>query len=119
MILAHTTESIIQLRLPASIDQISSFHPIVNIRDTFDFITELNLLSVTVLPDFSAISNFSNILQKSNSNPNSDPILQLLTSGDQNTVGQLVISISQVFNELNSQNMKIAVMSKYFFVEFD
>ena len=103
MMLARTSESICQLRLPASIDPSSRFHLIVQIRDAFDCVTEFNLSSVPVLSNHSIIENFVNNLQGSNNN--TDPIITLLTSEDQNTVEQMITSISQVFNEMNDQSV--------------
>jgi hypothetical protein len=117
MMLAHTTESIVQLRLPASIDPTSILHIVVFIRDRFDCIHEFQLPSVTVLRDISTTEKFIDILQKPYNNSDNDIILQLLVSGDMNTVGQIVTSISQVFNEMNNQTIKNAALSKYFFGE--
>jgi len=117
MMLAHTIESTIQLHLPGSIDQISTLHIIAQIRDTFGCVTEFHLPSVTVLSDFLSLSKFIDSLQKSTNNSNNDTIFQLLTTGDQNTVGQIVSSITQVFHEMNDKIVKNAALSKFFFVK--
>jgi len=91
--LAYTTKSIFQLQLPDSINPTSSLYIIAQIRDTFDCITEFNLSSVTVHPDFSAIDNFMNNLQELNR--------------DSDTVGQMINSILQVFNEMSEQNVQM------------
>ncbi len=62
MMFAHTTESIIQLRLPGSIHQTSTVHLIAKIRDTFDCVNEFPLRTVTIHRDSSEISNLINIL---------------------------------------------------------
>jgi hypothetical protein len=113
MMLAHTTESIVKLRLPASIDQTSILHIVAQIRDTFGSIVEVNLTWVIVVPDFLAIKNLVDVLQKPDNNFSNDPLIQLLTSGDQNTVGQMITSLSQVFNEMNDESIKNAALSKY------
>jgi hypothetical protein len=89
MMLGFTTESIYQLLLPSSIDQSSTLHIIVQIRDTFGYVTEFHVPSVIVLPDYLAISKFIDALQEPNNNSNGDSIVQLLGNSDQNTVGQI------------------------------
>jgi hypothetical protein len=108
MILAHTTNSIISLQLPGSIDPTTLFYTIVHIRDRFDCIREVHLSPVTILADISAIEHFVDILQYSND----DPIWQVLISNDQNTVGQMITSISQIFTEINYQMIENVAKSK-------
>jgi hypothetical protein len=108
MILAHTTNSIISLQLPASIDPTTQFYTVVHIRDKFDCIREVHLSPVTVLADISAIEHFVDILQYSND----DPIWKVLISNDQNTVGQMITSISQIFTEMNYQMIENVAQSK-------
>jgi hypothetical protein len=43
---------------------------------------------------------------------NNNPLVQLLSSEDQNTVGQVISSISQEFNKMNNENVDKAVSSK-------
>jgi hypothetical protein len=43
---------------------------------------------------------------------NNNPLVQLLSSGSQNTVGQVISSISQEFNKMNNENVDKAVSSK-------
>ncbi len=42
-----------------------------------------------------------------------NPIIQLLASGSQNTVGQIITSISQEFDKINNQAINNALSSKY------
>ncbi len=115
MMLAHTTESIIKLRLPASIDQTTTLNIVAQIRDTFDLVTEFNLTPVTVVPDFIAIRNLINVLQKTDNDLSGDLLIQLLTNGDQNTIGQIITSLSEVFYEMNDETIKNAALSKDLF----
>jgi hypothetical protein len=108
IILAHTTDSIISLRLPGNIDPTTLFYTIVHIRDKFDCIREVHLSPVTVLADISAIEHFVDILQYSND----DPIWKVLISNDQNIVGQMITSISQIFTEMNYQMIENVAQSK-------
>ncbi len=117
MILAYTTESIISLRLPASIDPTTKFHIVVSIRDKFDCVREFQLQLVTVFSDESAIKHFLDILQKPYNYSNDDPIWQLIVSKDQNIVGQMITSISQIFTEMNYQMIQNAAQSKQIFFE--
>lgn len=111
--LAYTTESIFQLRLPASNDQTSLLHIIADIRDTFRSVIEFNLQPITVLPNFQAITELINMLEQPNNHSNANLLNELLRSGDQNTIEQIVTSISQVFNEKNNENIIIAGRSKH------
>jgi hypothetical protein len=43
---------------------------------------------------------------------NNSEIVRLLASENQNTVGQIIISISQQFNKINNENIDKAVSSK-------
>ena len=113
MIIGFSPISIIQVRLPAGNDQTSLLHISASIRDTLDCITELNILSISVIPDSVGISNLVNDLQSSSNVITNNPIAQLLASGNQNTVGQIIISLSQEFNKMNSECIDKAVLSKY------
>jgi hypothetical protein len=85
---------------------------IVHIRDTFECITEYNMSSVSVIPDTTVINNLINNLQVSTNAANNNPIVQLLAGGNQNTVGQVITSLSQIFNKMNTQSIQNAVSSK-------
>jgi hypothetical protein len=54
-------------------------------------------------------------LQSSSSAITTNPVVQLLSSGNQNTVGQVISSVSQQFNKMNSESINNAVSSN---VEF-
>ena len=114
MMLAYSIQPVVQIRLPASIDPQSTVHLIVHIGDTFNAVYEFLLSPVTVLADYSTISNFITALTKTTDNLSSDPIFQLLTNGDSDSVGQIATSLSQVFNEMYDQSIEFAARSKYF-----
>ena len=99
-----------QLRLPAGNDNTSLIHLFARIRDRLGAITEYNMSSIMVLPDTAAISNLMDTFQSSSTNNN--PLVELLVGGNVNTVGQVVGSISQVLNTVNTQNFDKAVSSK-------
>jgi hypothetical protein len=108
MIIAFSSISTFQVLLPAGDDQTSLLHLTISIRDTLYCLTELNISSVNVIPDSAGISNLINSLQNSTNNP----IVQLLASGNQNIVGQVITSLSQAFNQMNSKSIDQAVSSK-------
>jgi len=54
-----------------------------------------------------------NTFQNSPNSLTTNPIVQLLSSGNQNTVGQILTSISQQFNKINTESLETAVSSKY------
>jgi hypothetical protein len=74
----------------------------IDIRDTLDCITQLNLSSVLVIQNPTDINNFF-----------TNPFIPLLTTGNQNIVTQILISLSQEFNQINIENIQNAVDSKY------
>jgi hypothetical protein len=115
MMIAFSPLSTFQVRLPAGNDQTSLIHLIVSIRDTLDCIAEYNMSSVSVVPDSAGINDLINSLQSSSSSNTitNNPIVQLLASGNQNTVGQVISSLSQQFNKKNNENMNNAVSSKF------
>ena len=67
--------------------------------------------SVRVQPDSLGITNLITTLQSSSNGITNNPIIQLLAGGDQNTVGQILTSLSQQFNQMNNQSIENAVSS--------
>ena len=112
-LIAFSFVSDTEIRLPTADDGVSSLNLLVNIRDTLGCITEYNLTSVHVLPDTAGINGLIDSLQVSVSAANGNPIVQILTSGNQNAVGQVLVSLSQVFNKMNNESIQTAVSSKY------
>ena len=114
MMIAFSPLSTFQVRLPVGNEQTSLLHLIVYIRDAMECVTELNMTSVTVLPDSAGMNDLLSSLQNpSASSTTSNPITQLLASGNQNTVGQIISSISQQFNKKNMESLNNAISSKY------
>jgi hypothetical protein len=109
IIIAFSSVSIFQVQLPSGDDPTSIVHLIVNIRDQLDCITEYNMSSVVVLPDSEGIDDLINSLPNQLTN---NRIVQLLASGNQNTVGQVLISLSQQLNKMNLENLDEAVSSR-------
>ena len=97
----------VELRLPAGVVQL-----VARIRDQLGAIAEFNMSSVTVLADTATINNLMDTLQTTSSNTNNNPLVELLVTGNGNTVGQVIGSVSQVLNQVNTQNFDKAVSSK-------
>jgi len=97
--IAFSPISDFEVRLPAGELQL-----IIQIRDTLDCITEVNL-TVNVLSD--SIDLINNL-----QNPKDNSIFRLLISGNQNTVGQIITPISQQLNKINNENIDKALSGK-------
>jgi hypothetical protein len=95
--LGFTNQSIYQLRLPSSIHEKTSLEILVQIQDTLGSLTEFNLSSIIVFTNLSTFLEVQDLMNKS--------ILQLVESDDQNTIEQIVISISNILNELNDLSL--------------
>jgi hypothetical protein len=111
--LAFTPISTFQLRLPARNSNGSSLNMIASIRDMLDGVTEFEMQSVVVVPDLTAIDALINVLQQPSNGATTNPIIRLLAGGNQNTVGQIITSVSQILNEMNSQIVETAVASEF------
>ena len=111
MMISFSFLSTFQARLPVGNAQTSLLHLFIRIRDRLECITEFDLTSIFVRPDSAGMNDLMNSLQSSSTTNN--PIVQLLASGNQNTVGQVISSISQQFNQKNNENMNNAVSSNH------
>ena len=110
---AYTPSPRSQLRLPTGNEETSSVRVTVQIRDTLNCITEYNLNPTIVVPDTSAINSLVDVLQTATATAiNNNTIIQLLAGGNPNTVAQIMTSISQVFNEMNTRSVQWAASSK-------
>src|SRR5689334_7088144 len=96
VIVGFTTQSSFQLRLPAGDDNNSLLNVSVHIRDMLDGVTEYNMQTVVVVSDLTGITALIDVVQQPDDATNSNPIVQLLASGNQNSVGQVLTSLSQV-----------------------
>ncbi|CAF1035223.1 unnamed protein product [Adineta ricciae] len=110
-ILGYTSLSSIQLRLPAVNNNISSSLRIsVQIRDRLSCVTDYNMSTVTVHSDTTQIADFINSAQQQSNirGLTNNPIVQILASGNPNTVGQVISSLSQEFNRINGETVENA-----------
>ena len=105
--LAFSLVSNTELLLPATNDNTSLLNIVAYIRDKYDCITEFNMSSVFVELDFTDIITTQNSTNKT--------FVQMLAGGNQNTISQVVTSVSRQFNKINNQAIETAVASKYFY----
>ena len=113
MMLASGPSSEISLRLPAGDAETSMINIIIHIRDVLYCVEEYDIHSVIVQPDLAVTAALTNVIGQANvESINSNPVIQLLAGGNANTVGQVLTSISQIFNEMNQQSVDTAVQSK-------
>jgi hypothetical protein len=114
VMVAFSSVSSFQVRLPAGDNQTSLLNIVIYVRDILDCITEVNMSSIIVEVNSNDINNLINVLQSSSSSNqiNNNQFIQLLSSGNQNLVGQVITSLSQQFNQMSSQNIDNAVSSK-------
>lgn len=103
----------LRLQLPAGDANTFILTIVARVRDTLDGVTEFAIPSVIVVPDAGAIANFVNDVQQSSIATVSNPIVQLLSSGNQNIIAQVITSLSQVFNKMSGEITNLAVASKY------
>ena len=101
-----------QVRLPGEYENTSILNLVIYIRDTFDCVTEFNMSSAIIRSDPDSIPRLINNLKGSGSNINSNPFIRALYGGNQNILGQIIISLSQQFNKINLENINNAVSSK-------
>jgi type VI protein secretion system component VasK len=114
--LAFSIVSSLRLQLPAGDVNTSMLNIVTCVRDSLDGVTEFTMQSVTVVPDAVVIANLVNDVQQSSIRAVSNPIIELLASGNQNAIAQVITSLSQVFNKMSSEMTNSAVASKYPFI---
>lgn len=112
MLISYSPASSIQTRLPAGDRQTSLLHLLVSIRDQLECVTEVNISSVHVRADTVAINSLIESMTSLSSQSTNNALVQLLSSGNQNTVGQVISAVSQQVNQLNSDNINQASASK-------
>ena len=111
--IAFSSVPTFEVRLPTGEEQTSLLTLFVRIRDTRDCVTEFNINSVIVTEDTSSVFELIDAFQNSTDLSTNNPLIQLLESGNQNTMGQILTSISQQLNRMNSDSLSNTVSSKY------
>ena len=84
----------------------------VTIRDTLGCAISVNLSTVVLTVNVSSMSQLVDQLSHSKNTLTSDSLVRLLSSGNQNTVAQLVTSVSQYCNRIDEQSVDEALSSK-------
>ncbi|CAF4256679.1 unnamed protein product, partial [Adineta steineri] len=68
-----------------------------------------NISSVNVITDLVVINDLIDKITNSSSTITNNAIVRLLSSGNQNVVGQMIISLSQELNQMSSENLDKAI----------
>lgn len=111
--LAYSYQPRFTLRLPTGNSNTSLVHIIVQVRDILNCVSEYSLRPVIVRADTAEVTTLVDALQQTNVQTiNNNPTIQLLASGNPNVVGQVLTSVSQVFNKINSENIDHAISSE-------
>jgi hypothetical protein len=106
--IAFSSLPTMSLRLPAGQTNTSTLQLIVIIRDQQDCVMEVDLPPVVVRADSGEVEQLIQSLQTSSNTPSNSPLVQILSSGNQNAVGQVLSSLSQQFNDINTQALQSA-----------
>ena len=113
MIIAFSFVPIFQVRLPSPDEKQTALHLVVHIRDRLHCVTKYNLSSVVVVTqDVLFMNTFIGQLLNDSDVLTNSPLTRLLSSGDQNLVGQLLTSLSQELNRIHILDLHHAFSSK-------
>ena len=104
-IIAFSSVADFTLRLPSPNGNQTQLNLVVTVRDTLDCVVSVNLSTVLVTVDVSSISQLVGELYNSTGALTSNPLIRLLSSGNQNTAAQLITSLSQYFNQIDQQSI--------------
>ncbi|CAF4649449.1 unnamed protein product [Rotaria socialis] len=113
LMLGVTTAQTFEVLLPVGDRNPSSVIVIVQVRDKLNCITETNTTAVSVTSEYTHITSFIDII-KTTSNNNGiaihmNPLVQLLENSNPDVIAQVVTTVSQVFNQLNTEIIESAV----------
>lgn len=97
--IAFSPISTFQVRLPEG----NNLNLLIDIRDLLDSITEYNLSSINVLSHLTI-----NSLQELSEN---NSLIQLLSNGNRDTIGQIISSLSNEFNKINNKIIENVISS--------
>jgi hypothetical protein len=100
--------STFKVRLPES----SLININIHIRDKYDSITEYNIYSINVSDHLKQFEN----LKESKMNLTNNSFINGLLIGNQNDIGQIIISITQKLNKMNIDCLNNVISSKYKFI---
>ncbi|CAF1341570.1 unnamed protein product [Adineta ricciae] len=108
-LVAFSSVPMFQVRLPAGSNTTSRVNLFVKIQDTLNSYTDFNLPPVLVVPDTTILSDFIDSFRNGTNIPTNQHFSQLLSTGDQNTVEQIITILSQELNQINTEQLQNAV----------
>ncbi|CAF1529483.1 unnamed protein product, partial [Adineta steineri] len=108
-IIAFSPEYNFQVRLPAGDNETSLLNLVIYVRDLAGSVTQVNISSVNVIADSVTINDLIDKITNLSSTITNNAIVRLLSSGNQNVVGQIMTSLSQEFNQINNDNLDKAI----------
>ena len=112
-LVAFSSVPMFQVRLPAGSNTTSRLNLFVKIQDTLDSYTDFNLTPVLVVQDTTILSDFIDSIRNGTNISTNQFLFQLLSTGDQNTVEQIITILSQELNQINNEQLQNAVTSTY------
>lgn len=102
--------------LPTSQSKISSFEIIVQVRDKFNAVTEVNITTVSVVQDSINVDYFIKLLNSSSTNVSSvfkkNPFINFLNKNNSITTAQVITTVTQLLNQMNTESIKLNAESK-------
>ena len=110
-LLAFSSVPDFSLQLPSPNGNETQLNMVATIRDTLDCVSSVNLSTVVVTVDASSITQFVDALANSVGTLATNPLARLLSSGNQNTVAQVIISLSQQLNRIDEHSLTDALSS--------
>ena len=116
-IVGFSTSPSLSVRLPAGDSNVTMVYLSVRVRDQYGCSFEFDIPPVSMARDTTSIAMLINALQSASSHPNatsqlnSNEIVQLLLSGNQNQGNQVLVSLSQVLNTMSNDALQTALMS--------
>ena len=114
VMIAFSFISLFQLHLPAGNEQTAMLNLVVYVRDLQNCVTEVNMSTVHVIADTVSINELMTNIQISSSSTtlSYNPMVELLSSENQNIVGQVLTSFSQQLNLMENASVTKAISSK-------
>lgn len=110
MLIAFSSTPTFTVRLPIGDEITSVVRSVILVRDKFYSVKEANLTEVLVKSDLSVIDQLMEDFQAPSRMTNS--WIQLLSTENQNTVGQLLTSFSQMLSQINAQLINETISSQ-------
>ena len=114
MLISYSPSSSMIARLPLLDNHRSTIHLVVLICDKLGSAAEVMLPSVPIERDMSPVNSLiQELIDESSTDLNRNPVIQALSSGNQNSVSQLLASISGAMNGMNDENIQQAIESNF------